>query len=157
MRRLGLFVVCISASIACNELAGIGVPTLESPGADAAAPPPVLDAAPFGGEDADANANGGKTPTEEDAGGALAADGGTGTDVGVVPLDATKDTNVPDTFTPPPPAGKPGFDAVVGGTYGKSASFTLIATIGESPGGNNVGKSPSFVLKGGVIAVTQPN
>jgi hypothetical protein len=141
----GLLRLFACALVACNAIAGIGEPILEtsdgsSPGTGADAAPPATDANGVQpGPDA--------TPSD---------DAGPGADGNVADTEVP-DTNVPDTFTPPPPAAKPGYDLTAGGTYGKSASFRLIATVGEAPGGNNVGKSSHFVLKAGVIAVTQPN
>ena len=137
--------LALGALAACNEIAGIGVPILET--ADGSAPGPGTDGAP---PESDAN---GIQPGPDSTPG---DDGGPGIDANVADTNVP-DTNLPDTSTPPPPPSKPGYDLTAGGTYGKSASFTLIATVGESPGGNNVGKSSHFTLKAGVIAVTQPN
>ncbi len=139
------------ALVRCDQLAGIGEPILKTDGGAPSAPSEdggslVEDG---GSERVDATlpGDGSQAPTEA---GPAPADGNV--------ADRTSlDANLPDTFTPPPPAGKPGFDLVVAGTYGKSASFTLIATVGESPGGNGVGSSSHYVLKAGVIAVTQQN
>jgi hypothetical protein len=145
----GLLQLSVCALVACNAIAGIGVPILEtsdgsSPGTNADGGPQEMDGSGTQpGPDA--------TPSDDGGDG-----GGPGIDV-EVPDTNVPDTNVPDTYTPPPPAAKPGYDITAGGTYGKSARFTLIATVGESPGGNNVGKSSHFVLKAGVIPVTQPN
>ncbi len=152
----GLLRLCACALVACNAIAGIGVPILETSDGSATglAPDggtPVTDA--NGVQPVDSN-------TGEDAGPsgdvnvpdtAIDEDTGPGRDVNI------PDANGPDTFTPPPPPSKPGFDLTAGGTYGKSASFSLIAVVGESPGGDNVGTSANFTLKAGVIAVTQPN
>ena len=134
--------------VACNAIAGIGEPILETDGgADGGA-----------GDGAALDGNGQVDGAQPDAGnqnpdtGMADAPDDTNTPDTNVP-----DANVPDSLTPPPPASKPGFDMVTAGTYGKSAHYSLIATVGESPGGNNVGKSSNFVLKAGVIAVTQPN
>ncbi|HEY2514535.1 MAG TPA: hypothetical protein VGI39_26910 [Polyangiaceae bacterium] len=136
--------------VACNAIAGIGEPILETDGGpDASANDGT---APDGNASPDTGASdGNEASTSPDGGSEDASE-----DMNAPDTNAP-DANLPDTSTPPPPAAKPGFDMVTAGTYGKSAHFALIATVGESPGGNNVGKSSNFVLKAGVIAVTQPN
>ena len=138
------------ALVACNAIAGIGEPILETDGGpDAGA--------------SDGTAPDGNVPPDTgtpDAGNEASTPDGAMEDAPEdtnTPDTNVPDTNVPDTSTPPPPAAKPGFDMVTAGTFGKSAHYGLVATVGESPGGNNVGKSSNFVLKAGVIAVTQPN
>jgi hypothetical protein len=141
MRRLGptrLFSLSLVALAACNAIAGIGVPILESPDGSPTTVEPDAEAFPDG-------------HAREDSGGPSPDDGS-------VPDSNVPDTNVPDTFTPPPAAAaKPGFDLTATGTFGASASYKLISVAGESPGGNNVGSSQHYVLKAGVIATTQPN
>ena len=41
-----------------------------------------------------------------------------------------------------------------GGSYGTSSHFSMWSTVGDSPGGNFVGKSANFVLQGGVVGRT---
>jgi predicted small secreted protein len=134
----GLLRLFALALVACNALAGIGEPILETPDGSGEG-----DAGPL--SDANGMHQGEDSGTPPDGSGEDAAD------------TSVPDTNVPDTFTPPPPAAKPGFDLTAGGTYGTSASYALIAVVGEGPGGNNVGSSQNYVLKAGVIATTQPN
>jgi len=54
-----------------------------------------------------------------------------------------------------PAPSKPGFDITAGGNISKSTGYRLVGAVGESPGGNVVGKSKSYTLKGGVVAGTQ--
>lgn len=79
-------------------------------------------------------------------------------DGGDAPYDGnTQDAGSEEAPPPPPPvAGKPGMDITAAGTYGKSSKYALVAAVGESPGGNSVGKSSKFTLQAGVVAVTQP-
>jgi hypothetical protein len=74
------------------------------------------------------------------------------------PVDAGTDGGQTDAAEagPPPTPGKAGLDLTTGGTYSKSAKFSMWAAVGESPGGNTVSKSASFKLQGGVVAGTQP-
>jgi predicted small secreted protein len=140
---LGLLRLSALALVACNALAGIGQPILESDGG-----------ATDSGSDAAIDANGSSedsAPPPDSSGDANAPDAS-------APDTSVPDANLPDTSTPPPSAAaKPGFDLTAGGTYGASASYALIGVVGESPGGNNVGSSTHYVLKAGVIATTQPN
>jgi hypothetical protein len=130
----------VVALIACNAIAGIGAPILETSDASTG-DSGTLDSAPPGdeGNRPDGGDNDGIAPETSQ------------------PDTNAPDTNAPDTSVPPPLAAKPGFDISAGGTYGVSASYRLIAVVGESPGGNNVGTSKNYVLKAGVIATTQPN
>ena len=44
---------------------------------------------------------------------------------------------------------------VSGGQVSHSANYTLVGSLGQSPGGNNTSKSPNFQLRGGVVGATQ--
>jgi hypothetical protein len=44
------------------------------------------------------------------------------------------------------------FALTSGGTVSRSPRYRLVSALGESPGGNVVGKSTSFTLFGGVVA-----
>jgi hypothetical protein len=46
-------------------------------------------------------------------------------------------------------------DMVAGGIRAHSANFTLILTLGESPGGNGVAKSTLYQVRGGLVSSTQ--
>jgi len=89
------------------------------------------------------------------------ANGTDASDGGLPPSEAgtPEDAALADTGSdspPPPPPGKPGFDITAAGNTSTSTHYVLIGALGESPGGNIVtGTSPSYVLKGGVIAGTQ--
>lgn len=75
---------------------------------------------------------------------------------GAAPGDSALGNDSPADATPTPPPGKPGFDITAGGNTSTSTNYILIAAVGESPGGNIIiGTSPSYTLKGGVIAGTQ--
>jgi len=54
-----------------------------------------------------------------------------------------------------PPPSKPGFDLTAGGNVSTSPKYRLVGTLGESPGGNVVGKSASYTLYGGVVAAAR--
>lgn len=72
------------------------------------------------------------------------------------PNDSALGDDSPADAPRPPPPGKPGFDLTAGGNTSTSTNYILIGAIGESPGGNIItGTSPSYTLKGGVIAGTQ--
>ncbi len=60
-----------------------------------------------------------------------------------------------ETVVPPNP-GRPGSATVVGGFYMRSKHFSLLSTVGESPGGNGVFTSTKYRLHGGVVGTTQP-
>lgn len=51
--------------------------------------------------------------------------------------------------------GKPGMDMMSGGNVMKSASYTLILSTGQGPGGNGVMKSTNYHLNGGLVGATQ--
>ena len=44
---------------------------------------------------------------------------------------------------------------VSGGVRAKSQNFTVVGTTGQSPGGNEVMKSPGRTFRGGVVGATQ--
>jgi hypothetical protein len=48
--------------------------------------------------------------------------------------------------------GKPGLDLTAGGSVSTSPRYKLVGVLGESPGGNVVGRSASYTLYGGVVA-----
>jgi hypothetical protein len=50
---------------------------------------------------------------------------------------------------------RPGMDMVAGGVHAKSANFTIILTLGESPGGNGLAKSTLYEVRGGLVSSTQ--
>jgi hypothetical protein len=52
----------------------------------------------------------------------------------------------------PPVAGRPGLDLTSAGNVSTSPRHRLVGAVGESPGGNVVGRSPRYTLYGGVIA-----
>jgi len=95
--------------------------------------------------------------------------GSSGGDIGGPPIDggdaARSDATPPDGASgdgsqtdgpPPPPPGKPGFDITSGGNASTSTNYTLIGAVAEAPGANIIiGTSPSYKLRGGVIAGTQ--
>ncbi len=89
--------------------------------------------------DGDAGSEGGTD------GGAADADGG----------DAVADAD-PDADAEPPKTGKTGGAIVAGGTTMKSASYTLITSVGQGPGGNAAMSSSSYQLRAGVVGATQP-
>jgi hypothetical protein len=135
MSRPSLTIVALSglALVACNAIVGIESPEpFDQDGA-----PSTVD----GGRAIDGSARDGMPNPMMDGGGMDV--------VTPPPLDAGADV-------PPPPPGKPGMDLTTGGTYGKTTKYSLVAAVGESPGGNTVGKSSKYTLKAGVIAVTQP-
>jgi hypothetical protein len=51
-----------------------------------------------------------------------------------------------------PRPGKPGLDLTAGGSVSTSPKYRLVGALGESPGGNVVGKSAAYTLYGGVVA-----
>jgi hypothetical protein len=53
------------------------------------------------------------------------------------------------------PVGKPGLDLTAAGNISTSSRYKLVGAVGESPGGNVVGKSARYTLYGGVIAATR--
>jgi hypothetical protein len=120
---------------ACNAIVGIDSP--EPFDQDGAAP--TLDS----GHLTDGGIHDANSPTD-----------GTVADGTMPPMDGSPVDVGAD--VPPPPPGKPGMDLTAGGTYGKSGQYSLVAAVGESPGGNTVGKTSKYTLKAGVIAVTQP-
>ena len=93
-----------------------------------------LDSSPSVDSGADANADAG-LDAQPDTGTVDAGDGG-GKDGGAL-LDH-------------------GGSAIVsGGAVSHSANYTLIGTLGQSPGGNDTASSPNFKLHGGVVGATQ--
>lgn len=46
-------------------------------------------------------------------------------------------------------------ELVAGGGMSRSAKYTLIGALGESPGGNVLGKSASYSLYGGVVGAAR--
>lgn len=102
--------------------------------------------------------DGGKADVQAGTGdGGSSSSGGPSTDAmsdtGVTPMDASDEGEAAP--PPPPAAGKPGFDLTSGGNSGASINYKLRSALGEAPGGYVIGKSSSYVLKGGVIAGTQ--
>jgi len=82
-------------------------------------------------------------------------DGATANGDGGAPDGAPVDGS-PSDAPPPPPPGKPGFDITGGGNASTSTNYTLFGAVAEAPGANViVGTSPSYTLRGGVIAGTQ--
>jgi hypothetical protein len=90
-----------------------------------------------------------------DASGSSSGGSSSGSSGGVT--DAQAEDDASDAAAPPPPPvpGKPGFDLTVGGNTSVSNNYKLIGSVGEGPGGNVVGHSTNFTLKGGVVAGTQ--
>jgi len=83
-----------------------------------------------------------------------AGDGSTPSKDAAPPDDAAGDGQT-DGAQPPPP-GKPGFDVTAGGNASTSTNYMLIGAVAEAPGANIIiGTSPSYKLRGGVIAGTQ--
>jgi hypothetical protein len=54
------------------------------------------------------------------------------------------------------PQGQPVFDLVSGGALMSSASYVLVTSTAEGPGGNGLMSSPSYQLRGGLVGTTQP-
>jgi hypothetical protein len=52
--------------------------------------------------------------------------------------------------------GRPGQDMVAGGTLARSANFTLLLTVGESPGSNGVMTSTNDRAITGLVGTTTP-
>ena len=52
-------------------------------------------------------------------------------------------------------ASRPGMDFVAGGVRARSTNFTIILTLGESPGGNGLAKSTLYQVRGGLVSSTQ--
>jgi hypothetical protein len=50
---------------------------------------------------------------------------------------------------------RPGKDFVAGGVRAHSANFTIILSLGESPGGNGLAKSTLYQVRGGLVSSTQ--
>jgi hypothetical protein len=80
-----------------------------------------------------------------------------GTD-GSVPVDAAKPTDgsASDRFVARDALAAPsGHSLVPGGTSSASASYFMIQSAGQSPGGNTVRKSASYRMVGGLVGATQ--
>ncbi len=92
-----------------------------------------------------------------DAGNSSGSSGGSSSGSSDAMTDAQADDDASDVMAPPPPPvpGKPGFDLTTGGNTSVSNNYKLIGSVGEGPGGNVVGHSTNFTLKGGVVAGTQ--
>jgi len=93
------------------------------------------------------------------SGGATGGDAGDGSAApseAAPPADAPPGDGAQVDAPPLPPPGKPGFDLTAAGNTSTSPNYVLLGAVGESPGGNIiVGRSSSYILKGGVIAGTQ--
>jgi hypothetical protein len=122
-------------------------------------PPPAADTGAEIGSPNDMDAGAGEaaragrdSPSEGDGFGASSD----GSDATVSGLDAA-DGDAGDGGSGPQPAvpGKPGFALTAGGNVSTSRSYKLVGAVGEAPGGNTIGKSPSYILQGGVVAGTQ--
>jgi hypothetical protein len=100
-------------------------------------------------------------PGEGDSGMTMTGDGQVQVDGST---DATADTSVPsedsgydapiDSYQPPVDAGPPGMPGTAltgGGIYAKSAHYSVITALGESPGGNLSASSANYQLQSGVI------
>ena len=76
---------------------------------------------------------------------------------GAVVVDAAIDAVAPDGASPlDAGSGARSASATVsGGTVSRSARYTLIGTVGQSPGGNGTSRSPKFQLSGGVVGASQ--
>ncbi len=86
---------------------------------------------------------------------ATRTDADSGPDTGAVETDAGT-ANAPDAQPPPPPVpAKPGLALTAGGNVSRTARYRLVGAVGEAPGGNVIGRSPSYALNGGVVAGTQ--
>lgn len=116
--------------------------------------------------EADASADGSVSPPASDAAVETSTSPGTpetgladdgAADAGPDGEDASDAEFLPEIAPPPPPpaVGKPGMDVTAGGNVSKTSRYTLIATVGEAPGGNVVSKSSMYTLKAGVVAATQ--
>jgi hypothetical protein len=118
-------------------------PTFDTGGASGSA---GADAAAGGtsgiGGSAGAGATGGLGGTGAAGGGGTSGSGGDAGDAGI---DAE-----------PPKPGTPGVAVLTGGTLIKSTSYSIIATVGEGPGGNAVISSPNYKVHTGIIGTTQP-
>jgi hypothetical protein len=135
-RTLVLLGLSLSALVGCNAIVGIDSP--EPFDVDGAVPP-LVDGAPM------MQMDGGSTPPHDSGGADVAPPPPVDADMPEVGVDAQ-----------PPPTGKPGLDFTAGGVFGKSSHHSMVAALGESPGGNLIGKTSRFTLQAGVIAVTQP-
>jgi hypothetical protein len=56
----------------------------------------------------------------------------------------------------PPDPGRPGFGTVSAGRLMTSPNYSVVASMGDSPGGNQVFKSPNYRVTGGLIGSMQP-
>ena len=119
----------IAGATACSQLLGDFTTGSGGDGGDDGGPDVTIDHGSSGGDSSGGDVVGNDSPN---------GDGGGEAEAG-----------------PPPVPGKPGYDTVTGGSWSKSTNFSLVGAIGESPGGNTVGKSANYTLNGGVIAVTQ--
>ena len=95
--------------------------------------------------------SGDATGPAEDA--ATSSDGSTPSDASGV--DSSSDDGGPGVIIVVGPPGSPGQDIVTGGVVATSASYTLYATMGESPGGNGVMSSANYTMIGGLLGTTQ--
>jgi hypothetical protein len=130
--------LCGCASI----LGDFGIGEGPSDGGDGGIPP-VTDS---GNPDTGGNVEGG--PGKDGGGDATLTDSGEMDGGG----DATPDVlSTPDVGPP----GNPGVAITAGGTYSKSAHYTVIGALGESPGGNTTAQSQNYKLQSGVIGATQ--
>ncbi len=97
------------------------------------------------------------TSISTDAADAASGDDSTA-DAGADAAGDSSDADLGPEIAPPPPppaAGKAGQDITAGGHFSKTNMYTLIATVGEAPGGNVVSRTSMYTLKAGVVAATQ--
>lgn len=90
-------------------------------------------------------------------------DGGLDTGVGVTPDGASSSSSSSSTDDGGTDSGltiglpgRPGQDMVAGGTLARSANFTLLLTVGESPGSNGVMTSTNYRAITGLVGTTTP-
>jgi hypothetical protein len=101
-----------------------------------------------GGGGATGGSVGGSGATGGTGGGIAGSGGSTG--------GAPADGGTPDAFTPHDAGRAPSGHALVpGGTKSASASYVIVRTAGQSPGGNRVRSSASYKMVGGIVGATQ--
>ena len=132
-----------SGALGCGTILGIktfleegDAATVEVP---ADAQPRVIDGASgFTSPDAGTSPDDDASSSSEGGSEADASDAGLGPEISAPP--------------PPPAIGRPGMDLTAGGNVSTSSLYTLIATVGEAPGGNVVSTSSMYTLQGGLVA-----
>lgn len=154
MKRTGwTLLLAIGAAYACSSPArdyGTG----GSSGGSAGGPTSGGKAGASGGPSRGGAQSGGAGGSEIMAGAGAGPTGGTTSEGGTAGL-AGEGGEGGETVVPPNP-GRPGSATVAGGFYMRSKHFSLLSTLGESPGGNGVYTSTKYRLHGGVVGTTQP-